>query len=265
MNLVARVPRKGIPTFVKRMAQGVGGLLVGRRYAAGGQGLTAGLFAGVLRAGIPVWTDTALLRLDGDGDRVRGAVVRPRRTRGDDHRPARRGAGHGRFRPQHGYAVEIPVRVAGRQPEPGRGGQYRRRDPCGPGIGRRHRFDGPGVVVPRRRAAARQAARGDAGRTVASRLPDRGPERPPVRQRVGGLHVVRSAVARTRAVAAALSKRCGSSSTSNTATVMSLAPRCFRGCAYRRRGTTRASRNGPTTSPSWAPRSAFRCRSSPRR
>ena len=64
MNLVARVPRKGIPTIAKRLAQGVGGLLLGRRYAAGGQGLAAGLFAGVLRAGIPVWTDTALLRLE---------------------------------------------------------------------------------------------------------------------------------------------------------------------------------------------------------
>ncbi len=75
MNLVFRVPRKGIPTFAKRTAQGVGGLLLGRHYAAGGQGLAAGLFAGVLRAGIPVWTDTTLLRLDGDGDRVSGAVV----------------------------------------------------------------------------------------------------------------------------------------------------------------------------------------------
>ncbi|OBA62678.1 3-ketosteroid-delta-1-dehydrogenase [Mycobacterium sp. 1100029.7] len=76
MNLVARVPRKGIPTFAKRLAQGVGGLVVGRRYTAGGQGLAAGLFAGLLRAGIPVWTDTSLVRLDGDADRVRGAVVR---------------------------------------------------------------------------------------------------------------------------------------------------------------------------------------------
>ncbi|HEY1439634.1 MAG TPA: 3-ketosteroid-delta-1-dehydrogenase, partial [Mycobacterium sp.] len=75
MNLVARVPRKGIPTFGKRLAQGVGGRLVGRRYAAGGQGLMAGLFAGVLRAGIAVWTDTRLVRLAGDGDRVTGAVV----------------------------------------------------------------------------------------------------------------------------------------------------------------------------------------------
>jgi succinate dehydrogenase/fumarate reductase flavoprotein subunit len=75
MNLVARMPRKGIPTVAKRLAQGVGGLLLGRHYAAGGQGLTAGLFAGVLRAGIPVWTDTTLLRLSGNGDRVNGAVV----------------------------------------------------------------------------------------------------------------------------------------------------------------------------------------------
>jgi succinate dehydrogenase/fumarate reductase flavoprotein subunit len=75
MNLVTRVPRKGIPTFAKRLTQGVGGLLLGRRYAAGGQGLMAGLFAGVLRAGIPVWTNTRLLRLEGGGDRVTGAVV----------------------------------------------------------------------------------------------------------------------------------------------------------------------------------------------
>jgi hypothetical protein len=38
MNLVARLPRKGIPTFAKRVAQLVGGRLIGRRYAAGGQG-----------------------------------------------------------------------------------------------------------------------------------------------------------------------------------------------------------------------------------
>lgn len=75
MNLVARMPRKGIPTYGKRLAQGVGGRMLGRRYAAGGQGLMAGLFTGVLRAGIPVWTDTALLRLARDGARVTGAVV----------------------------------------------------------------------------------------------------------------------------------------------------------------------------------------------
>ncbi len=56
-------------------ARALGGLLLGRRYAAGGQALAAGLFAGVLRAGIPVWTDTALARLTSDGTKVTGAVV----------------------------------------------------------------------------------------------------------------------------------------------------------------------------------------------
>lgn len=75
MNLMARVPRRGIPTIAKRLGQGVGGLLLGRRYVAGGQALAAGLFAGVVRAGIPIWTDTELQRLTIDGGRVTGAVV----------------------------------------------------------------------------------------------------------------------------------------------------------------------------------------------
>ncbi|NKR30500.1 3-ketosteroid-delta-1-dehydrogenase [Rhodococcus hoagii] len=79
MNLMARVPQKGIPRVVKRLAQGVGGLALRREYMAGGQALAAGLFAGVVRAGIPVWTETSLVRLVTDGDRVTGAVV----TQGD--------------------------------------------------------------------------------------------------------------------------------------------------------------------------------------
>ena len=75
MNLMARVPRKALPLIAKRLAQGVGGLMLGRRYAAGGQALAAGLFAGVLRAGIPIWTNTSLVALERDGSRVSGAVV----------------------------------------------------------------------------------------------------------------------------------------------------------------------------------------------
>ena len=75
MNLMARVPRKGIPTIAKRLFQGMGGLLLGRRYVAGGQALAAGLFAGVMRAGIPIWTDSELKRLTTDGGRVTGAVL----------------------------------------------------------------------------------------------------------------------------------------------------------------------------------------------
>jgi 3-oxosteroid 1-dehydrogenase len=75
MNLMARVPRKGLPLIAKRLAQGVGGLLLGRRYAAGGQALAAGLFSGVLKAGIPIWTRTSLVELITADGRVAGAVV----------------------------------------------------------------------------------------------------------------------------------------------------------------------------------------------
>lgn len=78
MNLMSRVPRKGLPLIAKRLGQGVGGLLIGRRYVAGGQALVTGLFAGVLRAGIPIWTDTALRQLTTDDGRVTGAVVHHR-------------------------------------------------------------------------------------------------------------------------------------------------------------------------------------------
>lgn len=75
LNLMSRVPRKGLPTILKRLAQGVGGLALGRRYAAGGQALAAGLFAGAIRAGIPIWLGTSLTELVTEGDRVSGAVV----------------------------------------------------------------------------------------------------------------------------------------------------------------------------------------------
>ncbi|MEV8443407.1 3-ketosteroid-delta-1-dehydrogenase [Actinosynnema sp. NPDC051121] len=76
MNLVARVPRRAVPRIARRVVQGLGGLLLRREYLAGGQALAAGLFAGVLRAGVPVWTETSLVRLTTDGDRVTGAVLR---------------------------------------------------------------------------------------------------------------------------------------------------------------------------------------------
>lgn len=75
LNLMSRVPRKGIPTIAKRLAQGVGGLALRRRYAAGGQALAAGLFAGAVRAGIPIWLNTALVELATRDGAVTGAVV----------------------------------------------------------------------------------------------------------------------------------------------------------------------------------------------
>ena len=76
LNLMARVPTKGLPLVAKRLSQGLGGLLLGRHYVAGGQALAAALFCGVLRAGIPIWTDTSLTRLTTEGGRVTGAVVK---------------------------------------------------------------------------------------------------------------------------------------------------------------------------------------------
>lgn len=76
LNLIAKVPWRGLPMAALRAAQGIGGKLLGRNYVAGGQALAAGLYAGVLRAGVPVWTEAALDRLMTDGHRVTGAVVR---------------------------------------------------------------------------------------------------------------------------------------------------------------------------------------------
>ena len=75
LNLMSRLPRKALPVIAKRLGQGLGGLLLGRRYVAGGQALAAGLFAGVLKSGIPIWTDSSLIRLTTDNGRVTGAVV----------------------------------------------------------------------------------------------------------------------------------------------------------------------------------------------
>ncbi|MFC9978451.1 3-ketosteroid-delta-1-dehydrogenase [Gordonia sp. NPDC127522] len=81
MNLMAKKPLKALPRIIRRMTQGLGGKAIGREYAAGGQAIAGGLFAGVLAAGIPIWTETPLVRLLSETDdetgtsRVVGAVV----------------------------------------------------------------------------------------------------------------------------------------------------------------------------------------------
>lgn len=75
MNLVKKSPAKGLPRVLKRAAQGVGGKVVGREYMAGGQALAAGLFAGVISEGIPVWTRTELKDLIVEDGKVVGAVL----------------------------------------------------------------------------------------------------------------------------------------------------------------------------------------------
>lgn len=75
MNLMTRTPARSWPRILGRAAQGIGGAVLGRKYVAGGQALAAGMFAGLLRAGIPVWTRTALVELRTQDERVVGAVV----------------------------------------------------------------------------------------------------------------------------------------------------------------------------------------------
>ena len=75
MNLMARTPAKAIPRIMRRAAQGIGGMLLGRKYVAGGQAIAGGMFAGAIRAGIPIWTDTALVTLLTEDGCVTGAVV----------------------------------------------------------------------------------------------------------------------------------------------------------------------------------------------
>ncbi|HLR31961.1 MAG TPA: 3-ketosteroid-delta-1-dehydrogenase [Fodinibius sp.] len=75
MNLMLRKPFKSFPLIFKRLFQGLGGMLIGKEFAAGGQALAAGLFAGVINADIPVWTNTELIELVLDGNRVVGAIA----------------------------------------------------------------------------------------------------------------------------------------------------------------------------------------------
>lgn len=75
MNLMMRKPLKAFPIIFKRLLQGVGGMLLGKKLVAGGQALAAGLYAGALEADIPVVTNAELVELIVDEKRVTGAVV----------------------------------------------------------------------------------------------------------------------------------------------------------------------------------------------
>lgn len=75
MNLMVRTPVRAMPRIVKRATQGVGGLALRREYVAGGQALAAGMFAGLLQHGVPVWTRTSLTELIIEDGAVTGAKV----------------------------------------------------------------------------------------------------------------------------------------------------------------------------------------------
>ena len=75
INLMLRTPLRALPRIVQRLVQGIGGKLIGRDYVAIGQALAAGLFAGVIKAKIPVYTRTAAISLITHEGHITGVVV----------------------------------------------------------------------------------------------------------------------------------------------------------------------------------------------
>ncbi|MEE3849683.1 3-ketosteroid-delta-1-dehydrogenase [Gordonia sp. LSe1-13] len=75
MNLMLKKPLKAVPRIALRLIQGIGGMAIGREYISAGQALVAGMYTGVLEAGIPTWTETRLVRLVTTDGKVTGAVV----------------------------------------------------------------------------------------------------------------------------------------------------------------------------------------------
>lgn len=74
MNLVTRSP-KGGARIAKRVAQGLGGMAIGREYMAGGQALAAGLIYGARKAGVQWWLNSPVVDLLQHEGRVTGVVV----------------------------------------------------------------------------------------------------------------------------------------------------------------------------------------------
>ncbi|KAA1176974.1 3-ketosteroid-delta-1-dehydrogenase [Rhizobium tropici] len=75
INLMARLPMKVIPLMLRRLLKGIGGRLLGKRYVATGQALAAGMFAGLIKADVPVWTRARVVELLAHDECVVGAVV----------------------------------------------------------------------------------------------------------------------------------------------------------------------------------------------
>lgn len=75
MNLMRSLPAQAMPQIVKRVAQGVGGKMLGKNMVAGGTALAAGLVAGARKAGVEMWTDSPLSDLIVDDGRITGVVV----------------------------------------------------------------------------------------------------------------------------------------------------------------------------------------------
>lgn len=75
MNLMMRKPTKAMPRIAKRVAQGIGGMVLGRDYTASGKALAAALFDGARKAGADLWNTTPLVDLIIENGRSVGVIV----------------------------------------------------------------------------------------------------------------------------------------------------------------------------------------------
>ena len=73
VTLSGTMPSRAEAIMLERTTQGQDGQRIGKEYAAGGQALAGGLYAGALRANIPVWTGAELVDLVSEDGRVVGA------------------------------------------------------------------------------------------------------------------------------------------------------------------------------------------------
>ena len=256
LNLMAKSPVRGFGVAIKRAIQGIGGKLIGREYAAGGRALAAGLFDGVVRAGIPVWTDASLERLVTDAD---GAVIGAVVTR--DGREititARRGVvlAAGGF--DHDLALRRSLQSASLEDwslgsDGNTGDAIRAAQELGAGVALMDQaWWFPAISpLPGERPIVMLAERSLPGSFIVDALGRTIP------QRGRGLHVVRPRRARAGARGPAGRHACGSSSTRSTATATCSAARCSRAWRCRRPGTSTASpcaaRRGRSSPSRWA-------------
>ena len=197
MNLVARVPRKGLAAH--RQAAGPG-----RRWPAAGPPLRRGR-SGPGRRTVrrcaarrhPRVDGDALVRLitdDGAGSPAPSSITTGARSpspRGAELCLAAGGFDHS-MDMRWKFQSESLGENASLGAETNTGDAIRIAQDVGAG----HRPDGPGVVVPGRGTAARGRSAGHAGRTVAAGLADRRPDRQRFTNEAARLHVVRPAGAR---------------------------------------------------------------------
>lgn len=104
LNLMKRKPLKALLVIFNRAMQGIGGQLLGKRFVAGGQAIAAGLFEGVIRAGIPVWTRASVVELLTTDGRITGAMVE------QDGKTVQVDARHGVVLAAGGFDHNMPMR-----------------------------------------------------------------------------------------------------------------------------------------------------------